>query len=70
MYFYFQERLTFLTTTLHLNDLSLKSARSVETGHRLGRGARGAAQGHTRGGAPPLVRSNTFTKVSQIKEAK
>ena len=67
MYFHFQERLTFLTTTLHLNDLSLKSARSVETGHRLGRGTRGAAQSHTRGAAPPLVRSNTFTKVSHVK---
>lgn len=64
-----QERLTFLTTTLHLNDLSLRAARSVDSGQRAGsRGARGAHQAHTRAGGPPLVRSNTFTKEDKEKD--
>ena len=63
--------MTFLTTTLHLNDLSLKSTKLVEFGQReASRGPRGARQpGHSKGeggGGPPLVRSNTFTKVNRV----
>jgi len=54
-----QERLTFLTTSVHLNNLSLKAA--SDNSSRNNNNSRSKAK------APTLVRSNTFTK--EDKEA-